>query len=378
MLGKFYRPGKASFIVGGQWGSEGKGAASAFAAKHLAECGKWFQIVTTNAGVQSGHTSVHNGVKRVFFHLPTYPAISSAYGYKPIVYLNAGSVIDPDVLFQELHNYTDCCDELIIHPNAAIITDECKAMEMRNDSSQTRIGSTRKGVGAALALKILRAGVTAKDVGSLNSFVKYHHNMFLANRLKEGNAVLVEIPQGYGLGIDAGFYPYCTSRNCTPMQAMSDAGLHPTTYGHTMMVIRTYPIRVGNITEAAAILGMNNEPLYEGKNILGYSGGCHADQYELTWDQIGVEPEITTVTKRVRRVFTFSHDQIYRAMAVLRPDIVYLTFCDYYKPDERREKLEHLMFSLKKNAGLLDLQPEIITQYGPSTDDVSMWSPGGI
>lgn len=363
MLDQFHRPGKASFICGGQWGSEGKGAASAFVARHLAEQGKHFQIVTTNAGVQSGHTSVHNGKKRIFYHLPTYPVIAAEYGYKSWVYLNAGSVIDPDVLAKELKEYTNCCHELVIHPLAAVVTDECREAEQRDDSRQTQIASTRKGVGAALSRKVLRLGVVARDVPFLRSFT--HRGAFDLNDMMKGSnqAVLVEIPQGYGLGLNAGFYPHCTSRDCTPMQAMSDAGIHPEFYGHTMMIIRTYPIRVGNIKDD------------QGK-MLGMSGGCYSDQYEIAWGDIGRPSEYTTVTNRPRRLFTFSERQTWEAMAALRPSIVYLTFCDYIERHER-EKMENISFKIKGLAAKLAIWPlEIITQYGPSTDDVSLWSAG--
>lgn len=359
MLGQFCRPGKASFICGGQWGSEGKGAASAFVARHLAEHSKHFQIITTNAGVQSGHTSIHNNKKRVFFHLPTYPAIAAEYGYKPIVYLNAGSVIDPDVLVKELQEYTGCCDELIIHPLAAVITDQCREAEQCDDSRQTQIASTRKGVGEALSRKVLRSGAVARDVPFLRSFT--HRGAYDLNVLmQDGRAVLVEIPQGYGLGLNAGFYPYCTSRDCTPMQAMSDAGIHPQFYGHTMMIIRTYPIRVGNIKDD------------QGK-MLGTSGRCYHDQHEIAWEIIGKPVEFTTVTNRPRRLFTFSKRQIEEAMGALRPNFVYLTFTDYVD----RKKLEDLSFEIKRIAAKLAIWPlEIITQDGPSTDDVSLWSAG--
>ena len=66
----FMRGGYVSTIIGGQWGSEAKGSAAAWTASELAKEGRRFDIVTTNAGVQAGHTSVHSGVKRVVFHLP--------------------------------------------------------------------------------------------------------------------------------------------------------------------------------------------------------------------------------------------------------------------------------------------------------------------
>ena len=357
MFGSFFRPGKASFICGGQWGSEGKGAAAAALAKHLSEVGRHFTHVTTNAGVQSGHTSVHNGKTQVFFHLPTYPAIAAQYGYKPIVYLNAGSVIDVGVLFDELSRYHDYIHELAIHPDAAIVTDECKVMEMRPDGQQTKIGSTRKGVGAAIATKVLRAGVTAKDIPALKIFTR---RLDLNNVMQIGGSVLAEIPQGYGLGLNAGFYPYCTSRDCTPMQAMSDAGIHPAFYNTTMMVIRTFPIRVGNIT--------NDEDM-----VIGESGGCYPDQCEISWRDIGVNPEYTTVTKRVRRIFTFSQLQLTEAMAALRPTVVYVTFLDYYKPGDRF-KVEDLMLNIRHAAINAGIHVELIAQYGPSTDDARLWS----
>ena len=51
----FCVPGKASFMLGGQWGSEGKGAAAAWTASALDRAGRRFDVVTTNAGCQSGH-----------------------------------------------------------------------------------------------------------------------------------------------------------------------------------------------------------------------------------------------------------------------------------------------------------------------------------
>lgn len=360
MLGNFKRKGRASFVVGGAWGSEGKGAACAFVAKHLAEYDKFFDIVTTNNGCQSGHTSTHNGKTRVAFHLPTYPLIIPDYGRDCLVYLNSGAVIDPDVLQQELKDHGQF-REFFIHPNAAIVTQSCRDAEMSDESVQTKIASTRKGVGEALARKALRCGTIARDGPSwLKQFVR---RIDLNARLQAGASVLVEVPQGYGLSYDGKFYPYCTSRNCTTGQAMSDAGIHPTYYGETMMVIRTYPIRVGNIYDK------DNSPGGDPNNVweVGNSGGCYPDQVETSWESLGVKAEITTVTKRVRRVFTFSHQQLHDAMAALRPGVVYVTFMDYLRSDA---DVSGLLLAIKTTSRNLGLDPELIFQYGPTTADV--------
>ena len=373
MLEYFARPGGASFIVGGQWGSEAKGAAAAHLAPK-ASCHK-FTIATTNAGAQAGHTSVHDGVKRVVFHLPTYSLYRKCF-----TYLNAGSIIDPDVLLRELdENPSVLANGFAIHPNAAIITQDCKDAEGSADSAQTKIASTRKGVGEALARKVLRSGAIAQDqagVGRWAYIARYVKRLDLNEQMRTGQSVLVEVPQGHSLSIDSQFYPHTTSRNCTVAQAMSDAGIHPRFYHQSMLVIRTYPIRVGSLSED------------------NHSGGHFPDQQEITWDELGVEPEITTVTKRVRRVFTFSEQQVALAITQTQPDVIFLSFCDYlppllhppllggavgdiagsYKMAQRhyaREVIQRLRELTGKHGQRgCSRRVEILTSWGPTTDDV--------
>ncbi len=340
--------------MGGQAGSEGKGASAAFAARHLAEYGRYFDIVTTSAGAQAGHTSTHDGVTRVVFHLPTAPLISAQCNV-PLssVYLNSGAVIDPSVLLSELNQYGSSFRDFFIHPNAAVITDECREAEMALDSAQTKIASTRKGVGEAIARRTLRSGLIARDCPALQPYVR---RIDLNARLAAGASVLVEVPQGFSLSLDGKFYPHCTSRNCTAVQGMADAGIHPLFYGETMIVIRTFPIRVGSVKDDAG-------------NVLGFSGGHYPDQREISWDELGVRAEITTVTKRVRRVFTFSQQQLIDAMCALRPGVVYVTFCDYVKKESDLLGMQ-LAIKIATKAANMEREPEVIWQFGPSTDDV--------
>src|SRR5262245_64787370 len=90
---------------------------------------------------------------------------------------------------------------------------------------------------------------------------------------------------------------------------MADAGMPPSFHRKTIMVVRTFPIRVGNTENT--------------------SGPVYNDQDEMTWAAIGVEPEMTTVTGRIRRVFTWSAEQFKNSLEVLNPDAIVLTFCDY-------------------------------------------------
>lgn len=347
MLDNFARRGKTSFVLGGQFGSEAKGAAIAFLAT---KTNQRFDIVTTNNGPQSGHTSIHNGVKRVTFHLPTYPLLRPAF-----TYLNAGAVIDVDILVQELETNPQIIKQgFAIHPNAAVITQDCRDAEGRDDSAQTKIASTRKGVGEALSRKVLRSEYLAYNNPFMPEMLQpYVKRLDLNRAMGAGQSVLAEVPQGHSLSIDSQFYPYTTSRNCTVAQAMSDAGIHPSFYHRSMMVIRTFPIRVGSLSEQ------------------NHSGPNFPDQHEISWDELGVKAEITTVTKRVRRVFTFSEQQVREAIVQTRPAVIFLSFCDYLPNRELAKVAVNKLRQICNELGsICNDGPEILTAWGPTTADV--------
>jgi adenylosuccinate synthase len=62
---------------------------------------------------------------------------------------------------------------------------------------------------------------------------------------------------------------------------------------------------------------------------IGNSGPVYPDQEELSWDEVGQAPEYTTVTKRKRRIFTWSDMQYAEGIRVLRPDLVFCNFLNY-------------------------------------------------
>ena len=355
-MNKFYlnmlENGKVSFTVGGQWGSCGKGCAAAYIGFSMSTQGRGFDYHVSGASAQAGHTSIHRGKKRVVFHLPTAPLIGQDEGIDDYtIYLTSGACIDPTVLENEL-NENQPKGNFFIHPMAAVITDECREAEGTIDSSTTKIASTRKGVGEALSRKIMRKGMVAKDHPYLKQFVK---RVDLNSKLAAGKSMLMEVPQGVSLSLNhSPFYPHTTSRDWLPVTSMAEAGIHPSFMGKTMVVLRTFPIRVGNIIE--------------GNNTYS-SGGYYDDQTETSWTELGVEPEITTVTKRVRRVFTFSEQQVYDTFRLVRPEVVFLTFVNYLRDDVKL--LKKITDAIRNAATKVGIEPPyIIRQYGPTTNDV--------
>lgn len=354
--------GKASFLVGGQFGSEGKGLAAAWLAEK--SCSS-VDIATTNAGAQAGHTTKYaDGRSFVCYHLPTVGVVRK----EALCYINAGSIVDPPNLLAEVEACGVDKERVIIHPNAAVISQENRDEERAAGSSTTRLASTQKGVGSALSGKVMRRAKLAGDDEMLNDTFKIG-SINLNEQMADGATVTVEVPQGFSLSINhGGFYPYCTSRDCWMGSGMNDAGIHPAYLGHTAMVVRTYPIRVGSVYN-------------EQGELLGSSGPFYADSTELQWSQNfpRIVPERTTVTKRVRRIATWSAEQYRDALSFNRPEFVILNFVNYLR--ERSSSscgafsdpvalLDEYMEDMTQIEVSLGLYPRHLFGLGPCVEDV--------
>ena len=57
-------------------------------------------------------------------------------------------------------------------------------------------------------------------------------------------------------------------------------------------------------------------------------------------EKLGQEPERTTVTQRIRRIFTWSEIQYREMLRANKPDAVFLNFVNYLPPDSIKEFVE--------------------------------------
>jgi adenylosuccinate synthase len=311
--------GRANIVIDGQAGSCGKGKTAAYLAlRHKPHA------VVACFGPNAGHTVLlPDGRKFVFRHLPAGSVHQDA-----AIYIGAAASIDIFVLRDEIgqieSNGIEVRDRLHIHPRAVVITDEDKDLERL---SLQGIASTMKGVGAAQARKVMRSARLAQDETVLAQYVNRWQGNPVLDEIEHGRSVLVETSQGFDLCINHGIdYPRCTSRQINAAQALADLGLPPGAVGDVYGVIRPYPIRVGNITE--------------GDSVVGFSGP-YADAQELMWDQVArsagmplsefdalLQQEKTTVTGRLRRVFTFSWKRFRAFCCANRPTQIVLNFAD--------------------------------------------------
>lgn len=337
----------AHVLVDGQFGSTGKGVLAAWLAKQNLDMSdeKWAGVIS-NAGPNSGHTFYHNDEKHVLKQLPTFAVASYLMGLTIPVFLSAGAIIDPDILRKEAGRYPGI--PIFVHPNAAVITPHDKHSEADPTGSIAAVAGTRSGTGMALARKIMR-DPTAIAITALASGIA--PNVDVADFAFDSwnSRYFIEVSQGFSLGINQQFYPKCTSRECTVAQAIADAAMPPRSVAKTYMSIRTYPIRVGNV---------------DGHS----SGNWYPDQQELTWEQIGVEPELTTVTQRERRVATFSAQQFRDAIDANDPEFVFVNFLNYLKTEDFTE------FRLRLNSLRASSNRwfDILGGWGPKSEDV-LW-----
>lgn len=303
--------GKVNFIIDGQWGSTGKGKLAGYLATHH-EVG----MVISNFMPNAGHTYIDStGRKYVSKCIPT-----AAVNRDAEVYLSPNSLIDIDRLMEEIEMF-DCANRLSIHPHAAILDPSHKQAEQEGDT-ENRISSTQQGCGAALAQKIRRRCRDAVSEPRLKGFVR-DWAPELQMRLDYGHTALFESAQGFDLSLNWGLrYPYTTSRDITIGSLLSDAGVHILRVGDIYGSIRVNPIRVGNVVK-------------DGKTV-GFSGPHYVDQTEMTWEDVTKESgspeplqEITTVTGKVRRVFTFSWMQLMRFLYHCGPTKMFVNFVNY-------------------------------------------------
>jgi hypothetical protein len=109
----------------------------------------------------------------------------------------------------------------------------------------------------------------------------------------------------------------------------------------------------------------------------GSSGPGYPDQREIDWSQIGVEPELTTVTKLPRRLFTFSQQQLTEAHwhnGGYWKTSLFLNFCNYMTKGPTGPNELHRLIKEIEAVGPMRLNPPRIEYFGLGADDVNVYS----
>lgn len=343
-------------IVGGQYGSEGKGVIAHQFAQQM-------DVAVRTGGPNAGHSIIHEGRVWKMRSIPvnwTNPRTQLVLG--------PGAVIDQAVLLTEIDELEQfgysIRSRLWIDPKATMImsgdTDAETGPFTGESSLVERIGSTGKGIGAARIRRLDRDQVrwrTAYDTLPEQTAYIVPTGLIIQPYVDDPDKwVMLEGTQGFGLSVTHGPWPYVTSNDCTTAQLWNDAGIFPTSLSHTILVFRSYPIRVAG----------NSGPLKD----------------EISWDTMSkklgkVVEERTTVTNKVRRIGFFDWELAIEAVRVNRPQSLALTFADYIDPKVEGESNWNLIMLSKsvrafkeKMEDTLEVEVALIGTGGPK------WSVG--
>jgi len=299
-------------LVGGQYGSEGKGNIVGHIAPEYA-------LLVRVGGPNAGHKVFADGEPEVYYHLPSGTERAS----KAQLLLGAGAVIYPPKLLQEIATHHVEAERLSVDPHAMIIEDADIAEEKELLEA---ISSTAQGVGAASARKIMGRGGKLKtrvrlagEVDELKPYIR-ESQALLERAFARGERILLEGTQGTSLSLHHGMYPWVTSRETSVAGCLADAGIASTRVRRVVMVCRTYPIRVGGPSGHMA-LPITYEEL--------------ADRSQIPIDDLK-KTEMTTTTKRQRRLAEFDWEQLHRSTVLNGPTDIALTFVDYLNIANRK------------------------------------------
>ena len=269
-------------VVGSQWGDEGKGKIVDWLSSEADV------VVRFQGGHNAGHTLVIDGVTYKLRLLP-----SGIVRKDKISVIGNGVVVDPWALLEEIEEIKSKGVEinnenLILSESATLILPFHKEMdEIREDAAgNSKLGTTRRGIGPAYEDKIGRRSIRVMDLASeenldkrLNAVLAHHNairkglgkKIYQKDSLKkellrispkilkfsrpvwkkinefksQGKKILFEGAQGILLDVDHGTYPFVTSSNTVASAAATGSGCGPNSINYVLGITKAYTTRVG-------------------------------------------------------------------------------------------------------------------------------------
>ena len=269
-------------VVGSQWGDEGKGKIVDWLSSEADI------IVRFQGGHNAGHTLVIDGVTYKLRLLP-----SGIVRKDKVSIIGNGVVVDPWSLLDEIKEIKSKGIEinqesLIISDAANLILPFHREMdELREDSAgNSKIGTTRRGIGPAYEDKVGRRSIRVMDLASEKNLdnrletALMHHNairkgigkeIYKKDKLKQDllniapeilkysqpvwkkidefksqkKKILFEGAQGILLDVDHGTYPFVTSSNTVASAAATGSGCGPNSINYVLGITKAYTTRVG-------------------------------------------------------------------------------------------------------------------------------------
>ncbi|MBR3654810.1 MAG: adenylosuccinate synthase [Elusimicrobia bacterium] len=268
-------------VLGTQWGDEGKGKVVHYLAAEAD------YIVRYQGGNNAGHTLIYENKPFVLHLIP-----SGILFPKKVCMITNGVVVDPKALKEEIDvlkkKKIPVDGRFFVSERAHVILPYHKLIDgmLESDTTQTKIGTTKKGIGPCYTDKVRRVGIRVidyidkevflelldqnlkekenmlkrvcdikklkkeilKDHAVLSKFLKKYvadTSVMIADAIAKKKKVLFESAQGTMLDLDYGTYPFVTSSNPTSGGASTGVGMGPSNVDAVLGVVKAYTTRVG-------------------------------------------------------------------------------------------------------------------------------------
>ena len=265
---------------GSQWGDEGKGKITDYLAQQADV------VVRFQGGNNAGHTIVFNGHKYALRLIP-----SGIFSENTKNVLANGMVINPEAFFEELKMIEDAGFKnykLFISNRAHVIMPYHIDLDgaIEEFLSDSKIGTTKKGIGPCYTDKASRVGIRIGDLideeqlkNRLKTTLAYKNmelqmfhkktydydemlqkclkwgkqlkpficdtSILLNEEIKKNSKILFEGAQGVMLCLDHGTYPYVTSSSPTASSIPVNCGIPPYEVKTVLCIAKSYTTRVG-------------------------------------------------------------------------------------------------------------------------------------
>lgn len=258
----------ADVIVDLQAGDTGKGKVAHALANN------YNLILRYNGGSNAGHTVYHNG-KKVVTHLVP---IGVLFGIPSVI--GFGCVVNLKKLEEEIKDLNNAgfnTDGLIfVDERCHLVLDK----HIEEDSSDSKIGTTRQGIGPTYRDKYNRTGMRMKDLGIQPS--PLFHVVDIYNLLyneRHNWSILCEGAQGFQIDIDWGDYPYVTSSHCTIGSAVLN-GIPPQKIQKVIGTMKAYETYSGFKTHFTN----ENDPIFQKiQEVGGEFGATTGRKRKVRW-----------------------------------------------------------------------------------------------
>lgn len=163
------------------------------------------------------------------------------FGVKSII--GSECYLNERLFFAEMERLSkvrpDISNLIKISNKTHIITED----HIKEEASESKVGSTRRGIGPCARDKYSRSGIRAESVPTLREFVIDTYDEL---NVKNPDAkILVEGAQGFYLDISHGDYPYVTSSHCS-IGGVLNNGFNHRQIRDVYGVIKGYTTYVGN------------------------------------------------------------------------------------------------------------------------------------